>query len=132
MTDVPGQKQAESALDTIAGQGVLGSLCVLLMVALFITIKTLLKAKDDRIQDQKLMTEALSRYTDTAKDLAIEMNKAAANMQIEQNRTLDSLKGTLASQDKALTELRGSIAGFQSEQVNLRMAINNIKCGGKG
>lgn len=132
MTDVPGQKQAESALDTIAGQGVLGSLCVLLMVALFITVKTLLKAKDDRIQDQKLMTEALSRYTDTAKDLAIEMNKAAANMQIEQNRTLDSLKGTLASQDKALTELRGSIAGFQSEQVNLRMAISNIKCGGKG
>ena len=34
----PGQKQAEDALSNIAGQGILGSLCVLLIVALFFAI----------------------------------------------------------------------------------------------
>jgi hypothetical protein len=34
-------------------QGILGVMCVLLMVALFFTVKALLKSKDDRITDQK-------------------------------------------------------------------------------
>lgn len=132
MTDIPGQKQTETALETIVGQGVLGSLTVILIVALFLTIKALLKSKDDRIQDQKLMSDALGRYAETAKELAIEMNKAASNMLVEQNRNLDHVKNTLSNQDRSLVELRGVIGGLQTEQTYLKHTIGNLKCGGKG
>lgn len=124
-------KQAESALDTIASQGVLGSLCVLLMVALFVTVKALLKAKDDRVHDQKLMTETISRHNEVAKDLAIEMNKSASHMLVEQNRSMDSLKSTLSSQDRSLEGLKISINGLQQEHVHLKASLGNLKCSGR-
>ncbi len=126
--DIPGQKQTESALDTIASQGVLGSLCVLLMVALFVTVRALLKAKDDRIHDQRLMTDTISRHNDAAKDLAIEMNKSASHMLVEQNRSLDIVKNTLNTQDKTLESLRTTITGLTQEQIGLKASMVNLKC----
>lgn len=131
--EIPGQKQTESALDTLADQGVLGSLCVLLIVALFFAVKALLKAKDDRFNDQRLMTEALERHNSAAKELAVEMNKAASNLVIESTKSLELVKVTLASQERALTEHTRSIASLQQESMQFRMSAQNFKCtGGKG
>lgn len=132
LQDVPGQKQTESALDTLAGQGVLGSLCVLLIVALFLSVKALLKAKDDRFSDQKLMTEALEKHNEAAKELAVEMNKAASNLVIEQTRSLDSLKNTLAAQERSLDDLTRTVQGVQQETIQLRVVASNFKCSGSG
>lgn len=127
-TEVPGQKQAEGALDTIAGQGILGSLCVLLILALFFSIKALLKAKDDRFSDQKLMTESLEKHNEAAKELAVEMNKAASNLVIESTKTMDLVKNTLAAQERSMDDLTRAIAALQQENIQLRVLASNFKC----
>lgn len=76
----PGQAQAEGALDSLAGQGILGSLCVLLILALFFSIKSLLKTKDDRVQDQKMMIESLLKVNEATKAVALEFNKNSSEL----------------------------------------------------
>lgn len=120
---VPGQKPAEDALGTIAAQGILGAICVLLVVALFLTIRALLKAKDDRVTDQKAMTDALGKYNDAAKDLAIQMKEHAANQTIEANKTQESVRNTLSSQEKSFIELRNAVSNLQQEQARLGATV---------
>lgn len=121
LQDVPGQKQAEGALDTLAGQGILGSLCVLLIVALFFTVKSLLKAKDDRLCDQKQMVEALQKHNEAAKELAIEMNKGANNLVVEMTRIQDTITGTVEGQEKAFDDLQRAVRDFERELMQLRI-----------
>lgn len=131
--EIPGQKQSEEALDTLVGQGILGSLCVLLIVALFFTMKALLKAKDDRFSDQKLMTEALEKHNEAAKELAIEMNKAASNLVVETTKNLDAMKNTLSAQERSMDDLSRTINSLTQENMQLRVMASNFKCnGGKG
>lgn len=103
--EIPGQKQAENALDTLVGQGVMGSYCVLLTIALFFAIRALLKAKDDRFADQKLMTESLQKMNELAKELALEMNRVASNLVIESTKTNDHVRTALNSQEKAMDDV---------------------------
>ncbi len=128
--EIPGQKQSEQALDTLAGQGILGSLCVLLIVALFVTIKALLKAKDDRFADQKLMTETLERHNQAAKELAVEMNKAASNLVVESTKNMDAMKNTLSAQERSMDDLARTISALQQESMQLRVVASNFKCSG--
>ncbi len=128
--EIPGQKQSEQALDTLAGQGILGSLCVLLIVALFFTIKSLLKAKDDRFADQKLMTETLEKHNEAAKELAVEMNKAASNLVVESTKNMDAMKNTLSAQERSMDDLARVISGLQQEGMQLRVTAMNFKCSG--
>jgi uncharacterized membrane protein YhiD involved in acid resistance len=130
LQEIPGQKQTEGALDSLLGQGVLGSLCVLLIVALFWAIKSLLKAKDDRFADQKLMTEALEKHNEAAKELAVEMNKAASNLVIEQTRNLDLLKNVLAAQERSFDDLARTISEMKEESMELRVNAANFRCNG--
>ena len=128
--EVPGQKQTENALDTLAGQGILGSLCVLLIIALFWAIKSLLKAKDDRFNDQKLMTDALEKHNEAAKELAVEMHKAASNLVVEQTKSLDTLKNALSAQERSLDDLARTVTAVQQEAMHLRVMSSNFKCMG--
>lgn len=128
--EIPGQKQSEEALDTLAGQGILGSLCVLLIVALFVTIRALLKAKDDRFADQKLMTETLERHNQAAKELAVEMNKAASNLVVESTKNMDAMKNTLSAQERSMDDLARTISSLQQESMQLRVSAQNFKCSG--
>jgi hypothetical protein len=116
---VPGQKQAEEALSNLASQGILGSICVLLAVSLFLAIRALLKAKDDRITDQKSMTDALGKMNDAAKGLAIEMKEHAANQTIEANKTQEGVRNSLGSQEKSFDELKDAVFGLRQEQGKL-------------
>lgn len=122
---VPGQAPAENALNNLAGQGILGSICVLLAVALFLAIRALLKSKDDRVTDQKAMTDALGKVNEAAKDLAIEMKEHAANQTIEANKTQEGVRGVLNTQEKALVEMRNALSGLQQEQVRLSAAVSS-------
>jgi len=120
----PGQTHAEQALDNLAGQGILGSTCVLLIIALFFAVKLLLKSKDDRHNDQKAMAEALQNVNKAAKELAVEMNKSAANIVLEAARSHDSVKNALSNQEKSLEELTSAIRDLAKEQVNLRIVLS--------
>lgn len=120
---VPGQKEAENALGNLASQGILGSICVLLAVALFLTIRTLLKSKDDRIADQKAMADALGKVNEATKDLAIEMKEHAAAQTIEANRTHEKVSNVLGNQEKALIEVRNVVSSLQQEQARLAAAV---------
>lgn len=104
----PGQKQAEDALSTIAGQGILGALCVLLIVALFLSIKGWLKSKDERLEDQKEMAKALK-----------EMNDASAKLAIESNRGADGMKTALDNLAKSNKDLEEKVGVMEKQQVQL-------------
>lgn len=123
LQNVPGQKPAEDALGNLASHGILGSICVLLAVALFLSIRALLKSKDDRIGDQKAMTDALGKVNEATKDLAIEMKEHAAAQTIEANRTHEKVQNVLANQEKALIEVRNVVSNLQQEQARLAAAV---------
>lgn len=108
----PGQKQAEDALSTIAGQGILGALCVLLGVALFLSIKGWLKSKDERIEDQKEMAKALK-----------EMNDATSKLAIESNRASDGMKTALDNLVKSNKDLDDKVGDMEKQQVQLVAAL---------
>jgi len=120
---VPGQQPAEDALHTLASQGVLGSISVLLIVALFFSIKALLKSKDDRITDQKAMTDALGKMNDATSGLAIQMKEHASTQTIEANRVHETVRSTISSQEKSLDDLKDSVTALQQEQARLTASL---------
>lgn len=99
----------QSALGYLLTQGVLGSLCVLLIIALAFTAKALLKSKDDRVQDQKDMAKELSAINASLQDLVVETNKHASELAIDATRSQDNVRSALTAQERSLTELKHSI-----------------------
>jgi len=113
---VPGQKPAEDALGNLAGQGILGSLCVLLIVALVFTIRALLKEKDRRFSDQKALLDVVERHNAAAKDLAIEATKSQTE-----------LSNTLTNQQTALTSVQTALAAQTPAMTGLTTAVNQLQ-----
>jgi len=113
---VPGQKPAEDALGNIAGQGILGSLCVLLIIALVFTIRALLKEKDRRFTDQKALLDVVERHNAAAKDLAVEATKSQAE-----------LSNALTNQTNTLTSVQTTLAGQATSMGNLATAVNQLQ-----
>lgn len=114
---VPGQRPAEDALGNLAGQGILGSLCVLLIVALFFTIRALLREKDRRFTDQKALLDVVKQHNENAKDLVIEVVKsqaAAENTLSNQVNTLTNVQMTLATQATNLNNLSQAILRLEA------------------
>lgn len=116
---VPGQKVAEDALSNIAREGILGSLVVLLVVALFFAIRGWLKAKDDRLDAHKEMGQALK-----------DMNKASNDLAIETNRMVDGVKIALEGLTKKQETLTDKVTDLEKEQA-IFVATANAKGGGK-
>ena len=129
MDALPGQKQAETALDNLAGQGILGSLCVIMIVALFFAVRAIMKAKDDRISDQRLMIESLQKVNDASKELAIEVNKSTVNMVAESSKNAEAIKTSIATQERSLTDLTQSIRDLREESLQLRVAVTDLRHG---
>lgn len=101
-SQVPDPKSyISTGLTEILRQGILGVLCVLLIIALYFSIKALLKAKDDNIEAQKSMSEALQKLNEAARDFTIETNKSTTNMVTENGRNYDKIATALANQEKA-------------------------------
>lgn len=107
VAQVPGQRPAEDALGTIAGQGILGSLCVLLIIALFFTIRALLREKDRRFTDQKALLEVVEKHNEAAKGLAVEATKSQTELQNALSNQTTALSGLTQS----VNQLQGRVAG---------------------
>jgi cell division protein FtsL len=97
---VPGQKQAEDALTGLITQGALGSICVLLIVALVFAVRALLAEKDKRIADRDKFADSLSNLNTAAKELAGEALK-----------TQKELQGVLAMQTATLSGVQIALTG---------------------
>ena len=122
---VPGQKPAEDALTTLANQGILGAIVVLLALALFFAMRALLKSKDDRFTDQKAMADALSKVNEGTKNLVIEMKEHSSSQLIEASRSQEATRNALANQERSFGELRTSVGGLQQEQARLAAAVGS-------
>lgn len=116
---VAGQKVAEDALSNVAREGVLGSIVVLLAVALFFAIRGWLKAKDDRLDAYKEMGQVLK-----------DMNKASIDLAVETNRMVDGVKQSLDGMTRQQQVLTEKVTDLEKEQA-IFVATANIK-GGKG
>lgn len=109
---VPGQQAAESALGNIAGQGILGSLCVLLMFALGWTLRGWLKEKDRRFSDQKALLDLAEKHNEAAKDLAVEAMRSQmelSNALTNQTTSLTNVEHRLSTQQSSLDTLTGAV-----------------------
>ena len=117
---VPGQKPAEDALNNIAGQGILGSLCVILIVALYFSLRAIFKEKDQRFNDQQALLALAEKYNDAAKELAVEATKnqaELANALTNQCGTLTNVQHALATQQTALDNLSASVNRMDGRRV---------------
>ena len=115
VAQVPGQKPAEDALGVIAGQGILGSLCVLLIVALGWALRGWLKEKDRRFTDQKALLGLAEKHNEAAKELAVEATKS----QME-------LSNTLSNHTNALVHLEAKLSTQQSSLDNLSATVHRL------
>lgn len=115
VAQVPGQKPAEDALGNLAGQGILGSLCVILIVVLGWTLRALLKEKDRRFVDQKALLDMAEKHNLAAKELAIEAT-----------RTQAELTNALTNQGTALTNVQHTLSTQQTALDNLSAAVNRM------
>lgn len=109
----------KGAYEYLLTQGVLGVLCVLLIVALIWSVKNLLKAKDDRIQDQAKYADALRGYNEAVKDLTVEMNKSANDTANDVLRSNEGLRISIATLEKSHEKLARDVDGLKNEQVRL-------------
>lgn len=109
----------KGAYEYLLTQGVLGVMSVLLIVALIWSVKNLLKAKDDRIQDQSKYTEALKGFNEAVKDLTVEMNKSANDTANDVLRSNEGLKVTMLSLEKSHEKLSRDVDELKTEHVRL-------------
>ncbi len=112
-----------SAYEYLLTQGVLGVMCVLLIVALVWTVKGLLKAKDDRLGDQSQYADALKDINGAVKDLTVEMNKSANDTANEVLRSNEGIKTSVASLEKSTENLARDVSDLKNEQVRLGAAL---------
>jgi len=116
-------KPVTSAYEYLLTQGVLGVLCVLLIIALVWTIKNLLKAKDDRVSDQEKYAAALHGVNEAVKELTIETHKSNSDMANEVIRSNDSSRSAVTSLEKTNDKLVRVIDDLKNEQVRLNATL---------
>ena len=113
LAQVPGQQSAEDALTSLITQGTLGSICVLLIIALYLAIRALLAEKDKRIADRDKFADSLSALNMAAKELAGEALK-----------TQKELQGVLATQTATLSGVQNALTGNTAAVTGNTMAIS--------
>lgn len=100
-------------------------MCTILVVALILAVRALLKEKDARFSDQKSMADALKGLNDAARDLTLETSRSASNLVLEATRSQEALKHALERHERAVEALARNIQDLQQEQVRLGSAFEN-------
>jgi hypothetical protein len=110
--------------------GVWGAFVVLLIMALVAVlgilwkvVKSLLKAKDDRLSDQKSMTDILTKLNDTLKDQAVESSALASRLSVETNNNNTQVKECAQQTAQKVEKLEASIVQLQHQQAVLLVKL---------
>lgn len=122
-----GQKQTESALGTVLEYGLLGAICVLLIISLVYVIRGWLREKDNRREDLSLMTVARENDNKALQVLTIEMKEFAAQQQVEATRAQDGVKNTLESQKDDLNDLKRAAEQETAKLGEMKTAVDVLK-----
>jgi len=122
-----GQKQTESALGTVLEYGLLGAICVLLIVSLVYSIRGWLREKDNRREDLSQMATARENDNKALQALTIEMKEFAAQQQVEATRTQDGVKNTLEGQKDDLNDLKRAAEQETAKFGEMRTAVDMLK-----
>lgn len=120
----PGPVEAAQALDTILGQGVLGSICILLIIAVVFLTKALMKSNKDRISDLTTYANKIKEGNEAMYELVIETNKATAHTASEvllSNRELSSKVGSL---ETSVQQANNTLGNLKDQQVRLEMTVS--------
>lgn len=123
----PGAEPIDSAYKYLLTQGILGVVCLLLILALVWVSKNLLQSKDDRIADQKKYAEALHGINDAVKELTIEMHKASgdtASSVLVSNEATRIAVGTL---EKTNDRVASALGELKNEQVRLGASVESLR-----
>lgn len=126
-TQVPGTKQADNALSNIAGQGILGSFCVLFIIAVVWGIRGWLKEKDGRLADQKAMSGELKENNESLKNLTIELKEHSSQLVMDSKMSQDAMGNALSRQENALDDFSRTITTLKDEQVHLKSTVGSLK-----
>jgi uncharacterized phage infection (PIP) family protein YhgE len=110
--------------------GVWGAFVVLLILALvgvlgvlWKVVKALLKAKDDRLSDQKSMTATLSQLNLTLKDQAVESSALASRLSAETTTNNTQVKECAQQTGQKVEKLEASIVQLQQQQAILLVKL---------
>jgi len=131
---VPGQQQAEDALTSLITQGALGSICVLLIIALYFAIRALLAEKDKRIADRDQFAGTLSNLNTAAKELAGEALKTQRELQTvlaTQTATLSGVQLAMTGNTTAVTGNTSAVAANTTSITSLAREVGKLE-GSKG
>lgn len=134
LAQMPGQQSAEDALSNLATKGVLGSLCVLFIVALFFAVRALLAEKDKRLADRDTFSTTIEKHNSAAKELATEALKSQKELQgvlATQTVTLTSVQTALTGNTMAVTGNTTAVAANTSSITNLAREVG-VLAGSKG
>jgi hypothetical protein len=126
---MPQDKTVLSAYEMFLEKGITGAVAVLAIAALIWAVVKLLKAKDDRIQDQKLFVETLLKSNEGLKALTIETNKVASSAASEASVNSASLKQAMDAMGREQSALQGVVTQLRDEHIRLTAAImiSNMK-----
>lgn len=120
----PGPAEASKAVDTILGQGVLGAICVLLIIAVVFLARALMKSNKDRITDLTTYANKIKEGNEAMYDLVIETNKATAHTASEvllSNREVASKVGSL---DTNIQQMNQTLGALKDQQVRLEVGLS--------
>jgi len=124
---VPGPKAADNALSNIAEYGILGSFCVLVIIALVWAVRGWLKEKDGRLADQKAMVGELKDNNESLKNLTIELKEHSSQLVMDSKMSQDAMGNALVRQENALDDFSRTITTLKDEQVQMKSTVGNLK-----
>jgi len=134
----------DSLLTGLAEQGkLLGIFCAIFILAIGFLFRTLMKAKDQSVEDQKLRVEdqkayakALEKGTEANQKLTLEMKEFTSNLMVQHVQEQGEVKTAMNNQAREFDEMEeqhrkasGSLDGMKNEMVNLTAAVNQFKRG---
>ena len=116
-------KVETSALETLLNQGVVGSLCVLLIATVVFLAKALMKAHQDRVTDLTTYAQKIKEGNEAMYDLVAETSKAVAHNSSETVLSNREVTTKVAGLESKITGMEQAVTLLKEQQIRLEVAI---------
>lgn len=124
---MPNDKVVLSAYEMFLEKGITGAVAVLAIGGLIWAVFKLLKAKDDRIQDQVRFAETLLKSNEGLKAVTVEANKVATAAASEASLNSAALKQAVENMAREMSGLETTVVQLRDEHIRLTASLNNLK-----
>jgi hypothetical protein len=125
----------DSLLAGLAEQGkLLGILCAIFILAIVFLFRSLMKAKDQSVEDQKLRLEdqkayasALEKGNEATQKLTLEIKEFTSDLMVKYVQERAEVKNVMTNQTREFDEMEQQHRRAQDELKSLTAAINQCK-----